>query len=207
MNKINYYEKSIQEIEFIKTLNYKPSILLHSCCGPCSAFPLQFLNEYFNITIYYNNSNIYPDLEFTRRVNELKEHLDKYYPNIKLLIPEYDGKAYTKFLSTYGDMPEGQDRCFACYRKRMEEGYIYAKENNFDYFTTVMSISRQKNSQKLNEIGYLLEEKYPEVKYFYSDFKKKQGIDQTNKIAKENDMYRQDYCGCVYSYKNKKKIT
>ena len=102
-------------------------------------------------------------------------------------------------------MPEGKERCFACYAKRMDEGFKYAAENNFDYYTTVMSISRQKNSQKLNVIGSTLEKKYNKVKYFYSDFKKKDGNLKSNQIAKENDMYRQDYCGCIYSYNSRNK--
>lgn len=204
MNKVNYYQKSLEEIEKIKKLDYKPSILVHSCCGPCSTYPLSFLNEYFNITIYYNNSNIYPESEYNTRLNELKEFIKNKYPNIKLIVPPYENSEYNKFLGSFEDMPEGKERCFACYTKRMNEGFLYASENNFDYYTTVMSISRQKNSQKLNEIGSILENKYKTVKYFYSDFKKKDGTLIGNNIAKENNMYRQEYCGCIYSFKNHK---
>lgn len=204
MNKINYYQKSLEELERIKKLDYKPSILIHSCCGPCSTFPLTFLHKYFDITIYYNNSNIYPSSEYDKRLNELKGFIKNKYPDIKLVVPPYKNDEYNKFLDNFGDMPEGRERCFACYTKRMNEGFIYASENNFNYYTTVMSISRQKNSQKLNEIGSILENKYKTVKYFYSDFKKKDGNLVGNKIARENDMYRQEYCGCIYSFKNHK---
>lgn len=200
MNKINYYEKSIEEIEKIKLLKQKPSILIHACCAPCSAFPLEFLTEYFDVTIYYNNSNIYPEAEYYQRLNELKDFLKTDHPEVKIIIPKYENEKYNKMLSAFGAMPEGRERCFACYSFRMNQGYKFAFENNFDYYTTIMTISRHKNSQKLNEIGSQLEKKYPKTKYFYSDFKKKQGLEKGNKIAREHDMYRQDYCGCVYSY-------
>lgn len=205
MNKINYYDKSIEEIEKIKKLDYKPSILIHACCAPCSAFPLQFLTQYFKVTIYYNNSNIYPTSEFNQRLNELKEFLISDYPEVNIIIPPYENEKYNKMLNAFGEMPEGRERCFACYSYRMNEGYKFASENNFDYFTTIMTISRHKNSQKLNEIGNHLEKKYSNTKYFYSDFKKKQGLEKGNQIAREHNMYRQDYCGCIYSYNDKLK--
>lgn len=200
MNKINYYKKSIEEI---KKLDYKPSLLLHSCCGPCVTYPLTFLYEHFDITIFYNNSNIYPESEYNLRLNELKEFVKNNYPDIKIIIPPYNNEEYNKFLKSFKEMPEGQERCFACYAKRMDEGFLYASENNFEYYTTTMTVSRQKNSQKLNKIGSLLEKKYKNVKYFYSDFKKKDGILIGSRIAKENNMYRQDYCGCIYSFNDK----
>ncbi len=205
MNKINYYDKSMEEIEKIKTLDYKPSILIHACCGPCSAFPLEFLTAHFKVTIYYNNSNIYPLSEYHQRLNELKAFLDSDHPDVKLIIPPYDNEKHNKILSVFGEMKEGRERCFTCYRVRMNEGYRYASKNGYEYYTTIMTISRHKNSQKLNEIGGQLEKKYPNTKYFYSDFKKKQGLEKGNQIAREHNMYRQEYCGCIYSYNDKMK--
>ena len=117
----------------------------------------------------------------------------------------YKNEEYNKNLEPYKEQKEGLDRCKLCYKIRMDEAYKYASENNFDYFTTVMTISRQKNSIVLNNIGLELQEKYKNTKYFISDFKKNKGIDKGLEIAKERNMYRQDYCGCIYSY-NKKMI-
>lgn len=205
MNKINYYLKSLEEIKRIETLSYKPSILIHACCAPCSAFPLEFLTQFFKVTIYYNNSNIYPATEYHQRLNELKEFLKTDHPDVQIIVPTYDNESYQKILDKYGEMPEGRERCFACYARRMNEGYQFAAQNGYDYYTTIMTISRHKNSQKLNEIGAQLEKKYPSTKYFYSDFKKKQGLERGTQIAREHDMYRQDYCGCKYSYEDRNK--
>ncbi len=199
MNKLHYYLLAQEELSKIKDLLYKPTILLHACCAPCSIFPLLYLHEYFNITIYYNNSNIYPETEYNIRLNELKQFLNEHYPDINIIVPKYDYETYMQDLRPFADQKEGQQRCFLCYTKRMDEAYNYAQEHNFDYFTTVMTISRQKNSLKLNEIGQALSKKYPKVKYFYSDFKKKDGFLIGSKIAKELNMYRQKYCGCEYS--------
>ena len=177
--KINYYDKSMQILDNLGDLQQKPRLLLHACCGPCSCFPLTFLCPHFDVTIYFNNSNIYPSEEYYRRLNELKKLLisfkKDYGYDVKIIETKYDNDSYNKVLEPFKDQPEGQNRCFICYEKRMDEAYKFANENSFDFFTTVMSISRQKNSQKLNEIGAKLEQKYPNTKYFYSDFKKKNG--------------------------------
>ena len=169
-----YYRMMEEKLQEIKKLDKKPTLLLHSCCAPCNAYPLVLLIEYFDITLMYNNSNIYPNEE------------------------------YNKILEPYKDQKEGLDRCKLCYKTRMNEAYKYASEHNFDYFTTVMTISRQKNSIVLNNIGLELEKLYPNTKYFISDFKKNKGIDKGLEIAKEHNMYRQDYCGCIYSYNKRK---
>ncbi|MCI5773665.1 MAG: epoxyqueuosine reductase QueH [Erysipelotrichaceae bacterium] len=199
MNKLHYYQLSLEEIAKIKALPYKPKLLLHACCAPCSCFPLTFLHEHFQITIYYNNSNIYPQTEYQIRLEELKKYLHDYYPDIAIIVPTYDHDNYIKDLAPFAHLPEGQQRCFLCYTKRMDEAYAYASQHGFAYFTTVMSVSRQKNSLKLNEIGEALSKKYPNVKYFYSDFKKKDGFLIGNNMAKALNMYRQKYCGCEYS--------
>ena len=206
--KINYFKKSLEEI---KTLNkeQKPSLLLHACCGPCSCYPLIFLCEYFDVTILYNNSNIYPYTEYDRRLNELKVVLSKlkndYNLDVKLIIKDYNHELYIEDLLPYKDLKEGGSRCVLCYTKRMKEAYDFAEENNFDYFTTVMTISRQKNSQILNKIGKSLELNHSKTKYFYSDFKKNKGIDIGQDMAKKYNLYRQEYCGCEFSMKNNEK--
>jgi epoxyqueuosine reductase len=202
--KINYYKKSNQILDNLKGLPRKPKLLLHACCGPCSTFPLTYLCPNFEVTIFFNNSNIYPENEYVRRLEELKKFLGyfkrDYGYEVKLIITKYDNEKYNVDLEPYKDLPEGETRCFICYEKRMNEAYEYASKNGFDYFTTVMTISRQKNSQILNAIGEKLSQKYPNVKYFYSDFKKNKGIDMAREMRIKYDLYQQLYCGCKYTY-------
>ena len=178
-------------------------ILLHSCCGPCSTHPLEFLTQYFkNIVLVYNNSNIYPSEEYSRRLEELERYIEIFNREnngkIELIKFDYDNLSYNQFLGRYGAVKEGGIRCIECYKKRMDEAYKYANDRGLDYFTTVMTISRQKNSQILNEIGLELSKKYT-TKYFVSDFKKKNGYKRSLELSKEYGLYRQDYCGCIYS--------
>lgn len=205
-NKINYYKKSQQILDEIKKCPAKPTLLLHACCGPCSTFPLKFLCPYFKVTIFFNNSNIYPLDEYNRRLEELKRFLTyferDYGHHVDLIVTPYDNENYMNDLEPYKNQPEGQTRCFICYEKRMDQAFKYADENGFDYFTTVMTISRQKNSQKLNEIGIKLSNKYKNTKYFLSDFKKNKGIDQAREMRIHYDLYQQLYCGCKYTYEN-----
>ena len=203
-NKINYYLLGEKIIEELQPNGKKPRILLHACCGPCSAHPLTYLCPHFDVTILFNNSNIYPKEEHDKRYDvllELIEDLKRDYGyDIKVVLPPYDNEGYTKDLEPLKDIPEGGARCFYCYEKRMDEAYKYANENGYDYFTTVMSISRYKNAQVLNSIGQKLSEKYPNTKYFYSDFKKAKGQDHRNELVRLYKLYDQNYCGCVYSY-------
>ena len=202
--KINYYKKSNQILDNLKGLPTKPKLLLHACCGPCSTFPLTYLCPNFDVTIFFNNSNIYPENEYARRLEELRKFLGyfkrDYGYEVKLIVTKYDNEKYNMDLEPFKDLPEGEIRCFICYEKRMNEAYEYASKNGFDYFTTVMTISRQKNSQILNAIGEKLSKKYPNVKYFYSDFKKNKGIDMAREMRIKYDLYQQLYCGCKYTY-------
>ncbi len=201
-NYINYYNVSLEEIKsFGET---KPSIALHACCGPCASFPIEFISKYFSrLTIVFTNSNIYPSEEYERRLVELKKVIkiskEKYNFDIELVEFPYDNKTYNKILDEYGDQDEGLDRCKRCYKERMLQAYRYANEHNFDYFATVMTISRQKNSQVMNEIGKELSKNF-KTKYFYSDFKKNNGQLRASELRKEYDLYAQQYCGCIYSY-------
>lgn len=203
MDKANYYLKSLETLD--KEKNRKPSLLLHVCCGPCACFPLVFLSSHFNITIYYTNSNIYPESEYQKRLKTLKALLKDlkrdFKIKVKLIVPKYDHESFMNDLKPLASCKEGEGRCFLCYEKRMEEAYSYAERKKYDYFTTIMTVSRQKSSQKLNEIGEILEKKHPNTKYFYSDFKKANGALIGQHIREYYDLYNQHYCGCEYSLK------
>lgn len=205
--KINYYKESLKEIAALEKKALRPRLLLHACCGPCAVWPLEFLKAHFDITILYNNSNIYPAEEYTRRKEELRQYLDRLNSQdekaIQLITPPYDNEAYNERLKPLKDEPERGKRCLLCYAIRMREGFEYARDHQFDYFTTVMTISRQKDSQVINEIGAKLALQFPEVRYFHSDFKKDDGILKANEIIQKNQMYRQDYCGCIYSWQKR----
>lgn len=202
--KINYYKISLKEIEDLPKGDKKPTLLIHVCCGPCFCFPVTFLCPHFDVTVYYNNSNIYPPEEFERRLGELKTLLGyikrDYGYDVDLIVPAYDNVTYMKSLAPYANSREGGERCHVCYKKRMSEAYDFAEEHGFDFFTTVMTISRQKDSQVMNEIGQELEKTHTRTKYFYSDFKKNNGQMIGAQMRKDYGLYNQLYCGCVYSY-------
>lgn len=201
--KINYHQRYL---ETIKTLDHRPTLLLHLCCGPCSANVIKDLDEYFDITLFYSNSNIYPPTEYQRRYQELVEFIKVYRPAIKIIEKPYEPIQFLDHLSLYGNIPEGGKRCHLCYQLRMKDAYDYASKNNYEYYTTVLSVSPHKNSQWINEIGISLEQ--GNTKFLQSDFKKDSGYLKSTQIANEYHLYRQTYCGCVYSYQqslNRKK--
>lgn len=209
MEKINYYKESLKIIESTSDSNKKRRILIHACCGPCSAWPLKFLlDNDFEVTIFFNNSNIYPSFEYERRLKELQKFIATYSAerntDIKVIVTPYDNDNYCKDLEPYKDESEGLTRCRLCYKKRMNEAYRYADENGYDFFTTVMTISRQKNSQIINAIGKELESIYKNCRYFYSDFKKNDGINIGREMRNHFNMYQQDYCGCKYTFPKSK---
>lgn len=197
---VNYHKEMLKEL---KKLDHKPSLLLHVCCAPCSCYPLTLLTKYFDVTIYYSNSNIYPFEEYSKRFNELKRFIKENYPEIKIIEKEYDNESYTKKLERWADEKEGSHRCFRCYSLRIESALEYASQNGYEYVCTVLSVSRFKNSQMINRIGLALNRKYPNVKYLMADFKKEKGTEIGNQIAREHNLYRQQYCGCIYSLKNR----
>lgn len=202
MNKINY-QKELDKIT--DSLNGDvPKLFLHSCCAPCSSYTLEYLSNYFDITVYYFNPNISPKAEFDKRYAEQKrliEALPSKHP-IKLVCGEYDYNDFLEIAKGYEDVPEGGERCFRCYRMRLESTAKLAKEQEFDYFCTTLSISPLKNSQKINEIGYEVAEKYG-IKWLPSDFKKKEGYKRSIELSREYQLYRQNFCGCVFSKENK----
>ena len=186
---------------FLKKLDYRPKLLLHSCCGPCSSSVLELLLNYFDVDVYYYNPNIYPVTEFVKRSNTQESLLKKLNSSTKFIEGEYDYNLYKKTVSGLENEKEGGLRCKKCINLRMEEACKYAKENGYDFFTTTLSVSPHKNSKMINEIGYTLENKY-NIPYLYSDFKKKDGYKRSIILSKEFDLYRQDYCGCEYSIRN-----
>ncbi len=198
--KENYQIILNKKIEEIQKSGNVPSLLLHSCCAPCSSYVLEYLSEYFDITVFYYNPNISPEEEFFKRVNEQKRLISEMplKHKVKFIEGKYDCERFYAMAKGLEDVKEGGERCFKCYRLRLEESAIIAKENDFDYFTTTLSISPHKNAQVLNEIGKELAEKYG-VDYLFSDFKKRNGYKRSCELSEVYGLYRQDYCGCVYS--------
>lgn len=200
MGKINYNLKMEEIIKSIKKEDKRPRLLLQVCCAPCSSSVLTRLREYFAIDIYYYNPNIYPANELNKRVETVKELVDEMNLDSKVIFPENNPEDFYKFVENRKNDHEGGDSCYKCYQLRLEKSAKYAKENSYDYFTTTLSISPYKNSAWLNEIGEKLEEEYG-IKYLYSDFKKKNGYKDSIDLSKKYNLYRQDYCGCVFSFK------
>lgn len=200
MNKINY-QKELDKI--IDSLNGRvPSLLLHSCCAPCSSYTLEYLSNYFDITVYYYNPNISPKSEFDKRFAEQKRLVDSLptMHKVKLIEGEYSYDDFLQIAKGFENVKEGGERCFRCYKLRLEKSAQLAKEQGFDYFCTTLSISPLKNSQKINEIGLEVAEKYG-VKWLPSDFKKKEGYKRSIELSREYNLYRQNFCGCVFSKK------
>ena len=193
--KINY---DLEMEKIIKNLTNKPNLLLHACCGVCSSAVLERFNSYFNITILFYNPNIYPSEEYQKRLNTQKEIIEKLGVNVKLLEIGYNNKEFEEIAKGLENEQEGGPRCSKCYYLRLEKTAKLARERKYDYFCTTLSISQYKNAEKLNKIGKILEEKY-QIKYLYSDFKKKDGYKRSTELAKEYNLYRQNYCGCKYS--------
>lgn len=207
----------------------KPTLLLHACCGPCSSYVLEYLAEFFQITVYYYNPNIYPEEEYNRRLNELKKFYEKFPPvlqqKVKLVEAEYEPEQFYEAIRIkenpeLAKEKEKGERCRRCYELRLRRSFEYAQKNNFDYFCTTLSISPFKDSQKINKIGAELEKsgavdeicETDEIctadetlpKWLYSDFKKNNGFKRSLELSEEYGMYRQTYCGCIYSLQNLK---
>lgn len=196
------YQKELDKI--IEGLKGTPRLLLHSCCGPCSSYILEYLTKFFEIDLLYYNPNIYPEEEYWRRLEEQKEVIERIKKRnpIHIIEGNFEPKVFYDAVKDFQELGEGSQRCFECYRFRLEEAANIGSERGCDYFTTTLSISPYKNAQKLNEIGIEMEEKYG-IKYLLSDFKKKGGYQRSIQLSKVYDLYRQDYCGCVFSKKER----
>ena len=198
MNKINYQKETDSVIESLN--GTVPTLLLHSCCAPCSSYTLEYLSRYFSITVFYFNPNISPKAEFDKRFAEQKRLIETLPSEnkISLICGDYNYDEFLNIARGYESVPEGGERCFRCYRMRLEKTAELAKQNGFDYFCTTLSISPLKNSQKINGIGFNVAEKYG-VKWLPSDFKKREGYKRSIELSREYDLYRQNFCGCVFS--------
>ncbi len=189
----------------IEKLDYVPKLLLHACCAPCSSYVIEYLSQYFNITILYYNPNIDTEEEFNYRLSELERFISEFktkYP-VSLVNLGYLKEEYERIVPGLENEPEKGLRCLKCYELRLDKSFNYAKENNFDYITTTLTLSPHKNSMMINEIGKKLEDKY-QFPYLYSDFKKKDGYKRSIILSHEYNLYRQDYCGCRFSKRTKK---
>lgn len=197
---MNYQKLLDEELEKIKEREETPTLLLHACCAPCSSYTIEYLSKYFKITIYYYNPNIHPQTEYERRLNELKKFLKEFKTEneVKLVETNYNPNEYFNSIIGKENLGERSERCYECYKLRMKEACKFAKENNFDYFTTTLSISPYKISSWINEIGEKLEKEFG-IKYLYADLKKRNGYKRSLELSKEFNLYRQDYCGCIYS--------
>ena len=201
---MNYQKELDKLIEKLQKEQKVPRLLLHSCCAPCSSYVLEYLSNYFEITVFYYNPNIFPENEYTKRILEqqmLISDMKMKHP-VSFMAGNYDRKRFYDIAAGLEHLKEGGERCFKCYELRLEEAAKVAVEGEFDYFTTTLSISPMKNAEKLNEIGTTLGKKYG-VSYLQSDFKKKNGYKRSIELSKTYDLYRQDYCGCEFSFRDR----
>lgn len=180
----------------------KPSLLLHACCAPCSSYVLEYLSKHFNITLFFYNPNISPQKEYDFRAAELRRLVGEMElkNTVNIIEGKYEPERFFALAKGLEDLPEGSERCARCFRLRLEEAAIFAKEQSFEYFTTTLSISPHKNALLLNSIGKEMSDKYG-ISYLFSDFKKKNGYKRSCELSVIFNLYRQDYCGCIYSKK------
>ncbi len=208
MNQRNYQKELDQVIAELEEQGKVPRLLLHSCCAPCSSYVLEYLSRYFEITVYFYNPNIDQPVEYKRRVKEqerLIASMDFIHP-VTLETGAYEPEEFHRIVRGLEKEPEGGARCFKCYELRLQEAAKVAQAGRFDYFTTTLSISPLKNAEKLNEIGEKLAKEY-RVAYLPSDFKKKNGFKRSVELSEKYGLYRQDYCGCFYSQKERQKLS
>lgn len=211
MNQRNY-QKELDAV-LCKPDTKGKRLFLHSCCAPCSSYVLEYLKQYFEITIFYYNPNITFFEEYKHRVKEQQKLIAIFNESLSgfpvhFVEGAYEPERFFALAKGHEEDKEGGERCFLCYEQRLREAAMIAKEKGFDYFTTTLSISPMKNACKLNEIGERLAREY-KVSYLCSDFKKKNGYKRSIELSKEYDLYRQDFCGCVYSKleREKQKLT
>ena len=206
MNKTNYQKETERIIAQLQEEGKTPRLMLHSCCAPCSSYTLEYLSQFFEITVLYYNPNISPEGEFEKRFSEQKRLIEALPAKnrISLIKGDYAPEEFFEIAKGLEDVKEGGERCFKCYRLRLEKTAEAAKREGFDYFCTTLSISPLKNSQKINEIGFEVAEKYG-ISWLPSDFKKKEGFKRSIELSEEYDLYRQNFCGCVFSKAQREK--
>ena len=200
MKKINYQKELDKIVDRIQETSEVPKLLMHSCCAPCSSYVLEYLSQYFKITVCYYNPNIYPEEEYDKRVEEQKRLIKELSVKnpVEFIEGRFEPAEFYDTVRGLEQVEEGGERCFACFRLRLEETAKLAKKLGADYFTTTLSISPHKNAQKLNEIAGELSQIY-DIKNLPSDFKKREGYKRSVELSAEYHLYRQDYCGCVFS--------
>lgn len=201
---VNYQRELDRLIQRLSETGKTPRLLLHSCCACCSSYVLEYLSDYFEITVFYYNPNIFPESEYAKRLNEQRELISKMnFKNPVSFIPgDYDKDKFYEAVKGMEGLKEGGARCFKCYELRLRKTAEIAAEGCFDFFTTTLSISPLKNAAKLNSIGISLGQEY-NVEYLRSDFKKKDGYKRSVELSKEFGLYRQDYCGCEFSLRDR----
>lgn len=196
------YNKEMKKI--ISSLNYRPSLLLHSCCAPCSSHCILELVNFFKLTVIYYNPNISPFEEYKKRYNEQVEFINRlneeFGYDIKIINCDYDEEVFVNIVKGYEDCPERGQRCYRCYELRLRKTRDIGEAMGFEYFTTTLTLSPYKNANWLNEIGLNLE---GNIKFLPCDFKKNEGYKHSIVLSKEYNLYRQDYCGCIYSRRDK----
>ncbi len=197
------YQRQLETI-LDNTTNMGKRLFLHCCCAPCSSYVLEYLSEYFAVTVFFYNPNITEADEYRKRVEEQKRLIDTYnregkgkYP-ISFVEGRYDPEVFLQAVKGHEEDPEGGERCGICFALRLREAAVLAAQGGYDYFTTSLTISPLKNAERLNEIGRAAGEKEG-VAFLPSDFKKKNGYKRSVELSKEYDLYRQNYCGCVFS--------
>lgn len=211
VQKRNYQRELDQIIDKLEKEGEKPRLLLHSCCAPCSSYVLEYLSKYFQITIFYYNPNIYPAAEYEERVEEQQRLISQMAERgglsgpVELLRGEYVPADFYQAVKGRETDKEGGEPCLRCYQLRLREAAQKAAQEGFDYFTTTLSISPMKNSGKLNEIGEQLAAEY-QVPYLVSDFKKKNGYKRSTELSGQYGLYRQDYCGCIFSLRERRAV-
>lgn len=199
------YQKELEKLILkLQKEGRVPKLLLHSCCAPCSSYVLEYLSDYFEITVFYYNPNIFPESEYTKRILEQQMLIQdmKFRHPVSFIAGNYERERFYEIARGLEHLKEGGERCFKCYEIRLEEAAKIAKEIEYDYFTTSLSISPMKNAEKLNELGIKVGKKY-NVEYLQSDFKKKNGYKRSIELSKTYNLYRQDYCGCEFSFRDR----
>ena len=197
MNTVNYQRELERILEKLKEEGRRPSLLLHSCCAPCSSYCLEYLSSNFWVTVYYYNPNITSQEEYIRRAEEQKRLIQE-FPTVSFREGPYDRESFYEMARGLEQAPEGGERCFRCYELRLRQAVRQAREGGFDYVTTTLSISPLKNAKKLNEIGYRLSQEQG-VCWLPGDFKKRDGYKRSLQLSAQYGLYRQNYCGCEYS--------